>query len=279
MVDTKIKPSYKDIAPDTSIGLCLAGGGGLGFMHIGLFQAMEELGIKPGIVAGTSSGAVLGALYSYGYSSSEMLSLLREFRWTKIVAPAIPRRGFLTTTRMQAFFKRFIGEIDICDLPIRLKIAAVDLHTGELKGFESGPIGKCLAASCTVPGIFEPVTIAGRTYYDAGGIFNLPLELLSGEKLDIIIAGNTIGEYGLMKEPKTVQDTLYQSYYIRTKQLTRWRTGPGGWAGKKQEKLILIDYRSHGVNPVNIDECEVLIQDTRKLSLEILKKAEFLNNR
>lgn len=258
---------------DPKLGLCLGGGGGLGFLHIGIFEAMEELHIRPGVIAGTSSGAVVGALYSAGKDSAEMTEILRGFRWTKIFAPAIPRRGFLSTRRMESFFRKHLGDIDVSDLPIPLKIAAVELNVGELVGFTEGPLARCLAASCTMPGIFEPVKVGNGTYYDAGGIYNLPLELLSGEGLHTIIAGNTIGRHSLLNRPRTVQDVLFQAYLIRTMHLTHWRTAELGWSGRKDEKLVLVDYHTRGANPSSIEECATLIRQAKKLSLDVLGKA------
>ncbi len=259
--------------PDRSLGLCLGGGGGLGLLHIGLLEAMEDLGIRPGIIAGCSSGSFVGALYAAGKSSREIREILGEFRWWKIVAPAIPLRGFLSTRRMQSFFKKHLGDIDIADLPIPLKIAAVDLLKGELAAFTKGPLVRCLAAGAAVPGIFEPVRVREGTYYDAGGIYNLPLELLSGEGVKRIIAGNTIGEKSLMKHPRTVQDVIYQAYLIRTKNLTRWRLGPSGWEGKRGEEVVLVDYDTGGASPAGLEECRAMIEDTRSLALKVLRKA------
>jgi len=259
---------------DPELGLCLAGGGGRGLLHVGLFQAMEELGIRPGIIAGTSSGALLGALYSSGKSAEEIRASLDGFKWTDIIAPSLlRRRGILSTIRMQAFYRRQLGNINIEDLPIRMKIAATNLLDGKVVRFTTGSLPKCLAASTAVPGIFEPVRIDGGVFYDSGGIYNLPLELFAGEGVKRIIAGNTIGRYGLMKNVNSVQDTLNQAYLIRTMHLTAMRTGPMGWPGKNDEELILIDYRTGGANPANISDCAGMIEATRKQALGILKQA------
>ncbi len=259
--------------PDPELGLCLSGGGGRGLLHVGLLLALEELGIRPGIVASVSSGALLGALYASGKPAEVIKSNLEGFKWTEIIAPSLlRRRGILSTVRLQAFYRRHLGSINIEDLPIRMKIAAVNLMDGKVVGFTSGSLSKCVAASSAIPGIFEPVRVNGGIYYDAGGIYNLPLELFAGEGVRRIIAGNTIGQYGLMKEVKTVQDTLNQAYLIRTMHLTALKTGPMGWQGKNDEDLILIDYRTEGTNPANISDCEGLIEDTRILSLDTLKR-------
>jgi len=256
---------------DPTLGLCLGGGGGLGFLHVGLFQAMEELGIYPGVIAGTSSGAVMGALYSSGKSIEEIYEIMTNFRWTRVLAPSILRhRGFSATTRMEAFYREHLGETNIEDLPIRLKIAATNFVDGTVVGFSEGPLPKCLAASSAIPGLFEPVRINGGLYYDPGGIYNLPLELFKGEGVKRIIAGNTIGRYSLLHKFYTPHEVLNQAYLIRTMHLVAMRTGPNGWQGREDEELIMIDYRTNGANPSSIGNCAGIIEETRKLSVKVL---------
>ena len=102
------------LKPDNKLGLCLAGGGSLGFLHVGLLYAMEDLGIRPGVVAGTSSGAAVGAFYASGKSAKDTREILEAFRWTRIVAPTlIRRRGLNSTKRMQSFFTEHLGKINI----------------------------------------------------------------------------------------------------------------------------------------------------------------------
>jgi len=260
--------------PDPHLGLCLAGGGGLGFLHVGLFEAMEQLGIRPGVVAGTSSGAVLGAFYACGFSARETRRMLEKFKWTQIVAPILlTRRGLSSTKKLEKYFRDHLDKENIEDLPIRLKIAAIDLHRGTLVGFAQGSLSRCLAASSCVPGVFEPVRVKGDHYYDAGGIFNLPLELFEGESVRRIIAGNTIGRHALMKEPRTAAEVVYQAYLIRTMHLTATRLGPHGWQGKGDEEVILVDYRTEGANPASIRECAAMIEAARDIALEVLGKA------
>ena len=258
---------------DNRLGICLAGGGGLGFQHLGLLEALEELDIRPGLAAGTSSGAAMAAFYASGKTVGEIKKILGSFTWSQVVSPVIPLKGILSTKKLEAFFKKAFGDIDITDLPVKLKIAATDLHSGELKAFVRGPLAKRLAASCSVPGIFEPVKVDGRVYYDAGGIYNLPLELMNGENLRIVIAGNTIGERGLMKNPRSVREVVYQAYLIRCKTLSEWRTGKRGWEGRKNERLVLIDYITEGANPASLKESISMIESARGLSLKALSDA------
>lgn len=263
----------KSPKPDGKLGLCLAGGGSLGFLHVGLLDAMEELGIRPGVVAGTSSGAAVGAFYASGKSAKETREILETFRWTRIVAPTlIRRRGINSTRRMQSFFTEHLGKVNIEDLPIRLKIAAVNLADGTLVGFTKGPLARCLAAASAVPGMFEPVRVKDGIYYDAGGIFNLPLELFADENVDTIIAANTIGRNGLMAKPRNIQDTYYQAYLIRCMHLSLVKLGPAGWKGRKDEKIIYIDYPTRGVSPSRMRDILSMIDEVRELSRRALNK-------
>jgi len=196
--------------------------------------------------------------------------MLEEFHWLRVLAATGLRRGLLSTKRMQRFFKKKLGDIRIEDLDIKLKIAAMDLQDGTLVGFTEGPLAKCLAAGAVVAGVFEPVRIGGHLYYDAGGVYNLPLELLANEGIKTIIAANTIGQFGLMRNPRSVREVLYQAYLIRTMHLVAARTGPQGWQGKVDEEVILIDYHTHGSNPTMISECAAMIEDAYVQSMEIL---------
>lgn len=259
-----------DKKPDPKLGLCLGGGGGLGFLHLGLFETLEELDIHPGVITGTSSGAIMGAFWAVGKSAEEIREIVRDFSWVKIMSPSILRRGFLSPHKFKAFLRKHLGDIDIGDLPLKLKIAAVNICNGTLVGFTEGPLAKCLTASSSVPGAFEPVRVGNGMYYDAGGIYNLPLELFAGEGVETIIAANTIGQYALMDKPMTVQEVFYQAYLIRTMHLTAQRLGPAKWQGYGGEKVVFIDYRTGGANPTSLKDCTDLIEDTRQLSRVIL---------
>lgn len=260
------------LKPDPKLGLCLGGGGGLGFLHLGLFETLEEMGIRPGIVTGTSSGAIMGAFYATGKSAAEIRHLIEDFSWTQIMAPPHTHKGFFSSVNLKAFLRKRLGKIDIKDLPIKLKIAAVNINNGTLVGFTEGPLAKCLTASSAMPGAFEPVRIGDGTYYDAGGIYNLPLELFAGEGVKTIIAGNTIGRHALTPKPMSVQEVFNQAYLIRTMHLTAMRTGQRKWQGYAGEKLIFIDYHTGGLNLAGIKESAAHIKATKKLARIILER-------
>ena len=173
------------------IGLALGGGGVRGLAHIAVLETLDELGIKPAVISGTSMGAIIGALYASGISGKEIrerinrILILKDDTWRDIVAKKsdllklvkafsaeIPRGGFINT---QGFFEFLFSEINIRtfkELKIPLLVVAADYWTAEEVVFENGDLLPALQASMAVPGVFAPVSFAGKVLVD-GGVVNL----------------------------------------------------------------------------------------------------------
>lgn len=156
------------------IGIAFGGGGARGFAHLGAIKALEEVGIKPDIVAGVSAGSVVAVLYAAGLSPDEIMMAFDGKSFSDFCEWGVPRGGFLT---MEGF-KEFIRDNTGCDRLEQLKIptivAATDLDRGVPAAFDSGEIGNIVAASCSIPVVFKPQEINGRRYVDGGVLRNLP---------------------------------------------------------------------------------------------------------
>ena len=173
------------------IGLALGGGGVRGLAHITILEALDDLGIKPSIVAGTSMGAIIGALYASGISGKEIRKrvtrhlILKDDTWRDIIAKKgnllkwvsafsaeFKRGGFLST---QGFFEYLFSEIKkrtFEELEIPLLVIAADYWTADEIVFETDDLLPAIQASMAVPGVFAPVSIAGKVLVD-GGVVNL----------------------------------------------------------------------------------------------------------
>jgi NTE family protein len=173
------------------IGLALGGGGVRGLAHILVLEALDDFGIKPSIISGTSMGAIIGALYASGMSGKEIRERIRRFlilkddTWRDIIAKKsdllklvtsfstdFPRGGFINT---QGFFENLFSEIKkrtFEELDIPLLVIAADYWTAEEVVFEADDLLPALQASMAVPGVFTPVSIGGRVLVD-GGVVNL----------------------------------------------------------------------------------------------------------
>jgi NTE family protein len=169
-----------------NIGLVLSGGGMRGIAHIGAIKALEEHGIFPNYIAGTSIGAIVGALYAYGYSWENMLKFFKNTQIIDITKYAINKPGFIDAEKFYSNFKTYLKEDDFYYLKKSLKITATNILTGKLEIFEKGELIRPIIASAAFPGLFAPVKINDSYYIDGGTLNNFPVELLK-ETCDAII--------------------------------------------------------------------------------------------
>jgi NTE family protein len=168
------------------IGYVLSGGGARGFAHLGVLKLLEEINVTPYAIAGTSAGAVIGALYAYGKKPEEILSLMKDnisLGWSNI---AWRKKGFFTMDALKKLLSDTIKVNDFNILKTKLYLAATDLIKGESVIFSSGQLFEVVVASATVPVIFEPVKLGNKLLVDGGILNNFPIEPLT-KKCDVII--------------------------------------------------------------------------------------------
>ncbi|MDC6362059.1 MULTISPECIES: patatin-like phospholipase family protein [Flavobacteriaceae] len=172
-----------------SIGLVLSGGGVRGMAHIGLIKAMREHGVEADLVAGSSVGALVGALYANGNSVESMLSFFRETPLFQYSFFAINKPGFIDTERYFKIFKGYFPEDNFESLGKPLYVVATDLLKGEERMFNQGELIKPLLASAALTPVFSPVDIGGVLYADGGIMNNFPKEYVD-EQVSYVIGSN-----------------------------------------------------------------------------------------
>jgi len=168
------------------IGYVLSGGGARGLAHLGVIKLLEEIGIKPHAIAGTSAGAIAGALYASGKSPEEILELFKKnslFGWSNI---AWQKDGFFSMEVLRKLLKEALPQNDFDALKIKLFVAATDLIEGKLVTFSTGNLAEAVVASASVPVIFEPVKYGNLLLVDGGILNNFPVEPLTNI-CDVII--------------------------------------------------------------------------------------------
>jgi NTE family protein len=170
------------------IGLALGGGAARGFAHIGVIKALEAQGIVPDLIAGTSAGSVVGAMYAAGFNGFELQRQAMQMDETTIADWTLPSRGVLRGEALQAFINKAVEGRAIEQLPRRLAITATELKTGDLAVFERGNTGQAVRASSSVPAVFQPVTINGLEYVDGGLASPVPAALARRMGADVVIA-------------------------------------------------------------------------------------------
>ena len=172
------------------IGIALSGGGARGIAHIGIMKALKEKGVKLAAISGTSAGAIVGAMYSYGYEADEILEIIIKTSFLKRMRPALAKTGLLKIENLKDIFLKYLPENDFSALKIPLTVAATELKKGETVFFSEGELITPILASCCVPVLFNPVKYRGGMYVDGGILNNLPVEPIR-DKMDFIIGCHT----------------------------------------------------------------------------------------
>ena len=164
------------------VALVLSGGAARGFAHIGVLQALEDRGVRVDAVAGTSMGAILGALLASGMSAGEIYRLADRATWRDVIDLSLGS-GVLKGDRLRDFLAEVLPA-RFEDLSLPLAVTTTDIEIGEERILTSGSLIDAVRASSSFPGAFEPVEWQGRTLADGGTVNNLPVAaaaMLGGE--------------------------------------------------------------------------------------------------
>ena len=203
-----------------TFALALGGGGARGLAHIHVLEVLDELGIKPVAISGSSIGAIIGAAYASGISGSEIRQHVRTVlksgaevtRRLWQTRPGTFAEAFRARFELERILQAFLPEQvarRFEDLKTPLIVTATDYFGHKLHVIEQGELISAIAASGALPAVFQPITRDGRMFVD-GGIFNpVPFDLLSG-KADIVIGIDVVGapEQGVREKPSAI-DMMY----------------------------------------------------------------------
>ncbi len=159
-----------------NIGLVLSGGGARGFAHLGVLQALNEAGIFPDIISGTSAGALAGVLYCDGNSPKEILKMMKTNSRFDFMRPTLPRNGLLQISGITKILETKLRAKKFEDLKIPLVVTATDLNHGKTVYFSKGDLITPVIASSSIPVLFKPVIINKIYYVDGGVLDNLPIK-------------------------------------------------------------------------------------------------------
>lgn len=193
------------------LGLALSGGGAKGFAHIGVFKLLEECGLMPDVIVGTSVGALMGALFADGYSADEIKELFSGREFSEFAQLQLPKSGLFDSKRFRHFLRRHLRAKMFEELKIPLIVMATDLDNGESHEFRSGPIVEAVTASCSIPIIFSPVVINGVHYVDGGLFHNFPVSIIRDSCERVI--GVNVSPLVSQKYKQTIFHIAERSYH------------------------------------------------------------------
>jgi len=170
------------------IGLALGGGAARGFAHIGVIQVLEESGIKPDLVVGTSAGSLVAALYASGKGGAALSQLADSMDESAFTDWSFPGRGLIRGEALARYVRENTGNRAIEKLPLPLGIVATDLDSGAPILFQRGDPGVAVRASSAVPAVFQPVRIGTHEYVDGGLVSPVPVRFARQMGAELVIA-------------------------------------------------------------------------------------------
>lgn len=171
------------------VGLALGGGGVKGMAHVGVLRVLEAEHIAVDIIAGSSSGAIAGAFYAAGKTAAEIEALARKASFLKWFARDTTGMGLFSTAGIHHLIDDALGkDVNIQDLPKKFMCVAVDLETQQEVVFDSGPLADAICASSAYPGLYAPVSLAGRLLFDGGVLNPVPFDVVRRYGADRVIA-------------------------------------------------------------------------------------------
>lgn len=210
----------KDIKNASKIGLALGGGGFLGAAHIGVIRALEEKGLTPACISGTSVGALIAALYAFGKSWQEIRDVTSELTWLDLSEFKISKFGLLSNSKLKGFVDKHIGEVMFDEAKIPLAVVATDISSGERVVLSKGRVDTAIMASTCIPGVFAPVEIDSILLVDGGLTENVPVSLLTNMGADFRI-GVDLGQTQSREKPENIIDVLLNSLRITMRETTK----------------------------------------------------------
>lgn len=206
------------------IGLALGGGFARGLAHIGVLKVLEEEKIPVNFIAGTSVGALIGAVYASGVCPKEMEEIAGLIRFRHFARWTVSRLGFASNDRMTSMLQRFLKVKTFEELRIPLAVVATDFVSGEPVVFRSGDLIGPVRASCAYPGMFLPVTLNGRTLVDGMLAYSVPTTPLREMGADRVLAVYLKAHWVNPGPPRSVFDVIGQCFSIaQTKMCGLWQ--------------------------------------------------------
>ncbi|MBA7662740.1 hypothetical protein ES703_70771 [subsurface metagenome] len=217
------------------VGLALGTGAARGLAHVGVLEVLEKEGIPIDMIAGTSAGAVIGALYAQGKDASQMKKLVMDLNWKRLaslVDLALPKTGFIGGRKINNLMRSVIGDMEFRDLRIPLACVATDIETGEEVVINQGSVLEGIRASVSVPVIFTIAKWEGRYLVDGGLVNPVPVSVLKRMGADFVIAVNVVPEASERGRPRgkkpikggkepNIINVIMQTVYITTHSMVR----------------------------------------------------------
>lgn len=228
------------------VTLVLGGGSARGLAHIGVLRALEKEKIAVDRIVGTSMGALIGSAYALGMTTAEMQHKAAKFSVNKLLDPTLPKLGLLAGDRLEKIIRTLIDHKTFTDCKIPMVVVTTDIETGEEVIYQQGDMCKVIRASCSWPGIFNPVLLDGRLLSDGGIKNSVPTRIAKSLGSDYIIAVD-VGFCVKKGKIDNIFQMILQSFQITGEELNKYQS-------KEADCLIKVEL-GH-IDQVSFDRAE-----------------------
>lgn len=199
-------------------GLALGVGAARGFAHLGVLQVLEENGIIPDYISGGSMGSLVGGVYALNRNLEEVAALVESYRRADLfvvdVVAAVLKNGVARDGQFIRKMTKVTEGKNIEDCQIPFCCNAVDLVTGEEVVLSQGELWHAIRASCSIPGVLEPVRMGDRVLVDGGLLNRVPTNLVRNMGADVVVGIDCLGDYRSGWEPKNFVNILTRAFEI-----------------------------------------------------------------
>jgi len=237
--------------------LALSGGAARCVAHVGVLQALVEAGIPLAGIVGTSGGAVVGALFASGrYSLEHIANIARDLSWRRLAAPALSRRGFLSSARLGRLIRTWIGEVNFAELRLPLLAVACELPSGQKIILSKGQVARAVQASCSLPVVFTPTTIEGKVLVDGGAVSQLPVAAARSSFPSSVVVGVDVN-VGAAESARLTNCVQIGIHVVSL--FARFNAGL-----ERREADVMIDVDASGVALYDLRKADLMIRRGRE---------------
>jgi len=278
--------SAEDRCEPPRIGLALGSGGAGGLAHIAMLEVFEELEIAPAAVAGTSIGAIIGALHAAGLSADEIRELFREFGgsaldpfsgllddnggpgWRDLLEIDLANGSFINAGPFIEFIAERFEARTFSELRLPLTIVATDFWSGDAHVFRRGDLLIAMKASMAVPGLFAPVALGDKLLIDGGTSNPLPLDLL--EDVDVVVAIDVTGTRNEERDGRPdITDLLFATFEIMQQSILREKM-------RDADPDILIKPDLAGIRLLHFDRVDAVVEQAAPAAKDLRRQLQAL---
>lgn len=176
------------------IALVLGSGGARGYAHIGVIETLEQHGIKPDLIVGTSAGSIVGSIYASGKSADQLRKIALDMKVGDVRDFKIGLKGFFDGRKVEDYVNKQVGQIPLEKMKIPMYVVATELKNGGKTIFNHGNTGQAVRASVSIPSMFIPTMIRGKEYVDGGLVSPVPVKIAKELGADVVIAVDILAQ-------------------------------------------------------------------------------------